>query len=354
MTSLVLVVPTNAVAGSADIEAPVTTAMIRSVSAAGAVIGLTATDEEGGSGLAWLCYSVDGARYVAVNPSQTPIAWPITPSVSAPSGHSSAGTAASVASCAVCHTLICEAPTITESAVVPTVHADLACTACHVVSGTGSTGGYPPITPTVPAPAGHFADGTAQDSPVCAACHKSVTVAPSITDGAIAPVGHATIACSRCHEVYEGLRVDRATTVFVLVRGAGAHNVGYWAMDNAGNITAGRDLAVVVPAPAPVPPRLVATKVSISINHSKVKRGRTVRFSGRITPSQSKGASVVLERRRSGSSVWHKVATCTTAGSKWSRTVRMKSRGTWYYRARFKGGSGYRASTSASRKVKVR
>jgi len=101
-------------------------------------------------------------------------------------------------------------------------------------------------------------------------------------------------------------------------------------------------------------PALVATKVTMTSNMTRVAHGHPVVLSGRVSVTLPKSTKVVVWARKPGSSVWTKLSTRhTTASHRWTYTYSPAKRGTWHFRARFAGTSTRAASVSASRTIKV-
>jgi len=101
-------------------------------------------------------------------------------------------------------------------------------------------------------------------------------------------------------------------------------------------------------------PALVATKVTMTSNMTRVAHGHPVVLSGRVSVTLPKNTKVVVWARKPGSSVWTKLSTRhTTASHRWTYTYSPAKRGTWHFRARFAGTSTRAASVSASRTIKV-
>jgi len=169
-------VSASAAPGS-DILAPISTSDAKATYATSpASINVKSTDEVDGSGMGTLFYKVDGGA--------------------------------------------------TQSVVKP-----LAVKSVHAAVSAGT-----PITPTIEAPAGHYATGTPTTNPGGCSCHTTIVAAPEINSTAVAPADHSTLACTDCHTVTAPpVPVGDSLTTKVTVIGNGAHTLEFWGMDAASN-----------------------------------------------------------------------------------------------------------------------
>ncbi len=97
-----------------------------------------------------------------------------------------------------------------------------------------------------------------------------------------------------------------------------------------------------------------AWKVSFSLSKSSVKVNSKVRFYGAVSSDGTPATgSVKIQRKKSGGSwaTW-KTASLNAAG-KYSITVKMTSKGTWYFRTMKAGDSDHTKTYSRERKLKV-
>jgi hypothetical protein len=104
--------------------------------------------------------------------------------------------------------------------------------------------------------------------------------------------------------------------------------------------------------------KIVSTKLSITSNISTVRRGRSITFSGKISPNMSNGTHVTVYIRKSTSSTWSKLSTRNTYSSHhWSygyKVSRSHKTGTYYVRVQYAGSTKYLASHSSSRKIVIK
>jgi hypothetical protein len=113
------------------------------------------------------------------------------------------------------------------------------------------------------------------------------------------------------------------------------------------NVTA--DLTFTAAFAAPL-----ATKLTITANHTTIYRHHTVSFSGTISPNMPDGTHVIVEIRKSGSKTWYTLSTRSTYGSKWSYGYTPSTRhGTFYVRVRYAGSTVY-VPASAWRKLIIK
>jgi len=106
--------------------------------------------------------------------------------------------------------------------------------------------------------------------------------------------------------------------------------------------------ATRTPVAAPTAARS-ATRVTLAVSDTKVRKGERIWFAGRVTASPTSGRKVVLERRKIGGAWKSYTTTKTRANGKFSGTVRPT--GVYQYRARVTSKGKSPAATSPTRKV---
>jgi len=106
--------------------------------------------------------------------------------------------------------------------------------------------------------------------------------------------------------------------------------------------------ATRTPVAAPTAARS-ATRVTLAVSDTKVRKGERIWFAGRVTASPKSGRKVVLERRKAGGAWKSYTTTKTRANGKFSGTVRPT--GVYQYRARVTSKGSSPAATSPTRKV---
>jgi photosystem II stability/assembly factor-like uncharacterized protein len=127
---------------------------------------------------------------------------------------------------------------------------------------------------------------------------------------------------------------------------AGAHTVYFWSFDKAGNAEVHEHAHFTV---------LIATKLSITSNHTSVTHRHSVYFSGTISPNMPNGTHVRFYVLKPGSHSWVGLSIRHTYSSHhWNYTYAPASKGTWYFKATFSATSKYAACTSATRKITVK
>ncbi len=132
----------------------------------------------------------------------------------------------------------------------------------------------------------------------------------------------------------------------VPVTAAGAHTISFWSVDKAGNRETPHDLHFTV---------LIATKLSITSNHTSITHRHPVVFSGTISPNVPNNTDIGFYVLKPGSHSWVRVTTRHTYSSHhWNCTYAPASKGTWYFRVVLSATSKYGSSTSSSRKITVR
>jgi hypothetical protein len=98
----------------------------------------------------------------------------------------------------------------------------------------------------------------------------------------------------------------------------------------------------------------LATKLTITANHTTIYRHHTVTFSGTISPNMPDGTHVIVEIRKSGSNTWTALSTRSTYSSTWSYGYTPSTRhGTFYVRVRYAGSTVYMPA-SAWRKLVIK
>lgn len=254
-----------------------------------AVIGLTASDEDGGSGIATLSWRLDGGATQTV---------------------SAAGIKAAVAA--------------------------------------------PPITPTVPAPSGHFQSGTANTNTGCALCH-TVAAAPDIAASAVAPAVHSSLACNTCHTILAPQPTGNTLTATITVNTEGAHTLEFWASDKAGNVeqhhTANFTVTLTHPA--------VPCTCTIAAAPGSCALGKTFVLSGCLEPGEA-GDTCVVWVKKPGSGRWSyssariSFGTTATGGSNWWYRYLPKVRGVFSFKTSYAGDAQHLATMSKVITVKVK
>jgi hypothetical protein len=138
-----------------------------------------------------------------------------------------------------------------------------------------------------------------------------------------------------------------AGTKTFVVTGVGSHTVEYWAQDIARNASAHVTKTFTIGKQS--------TTLTIKSNHSSTTHNHTIVLSGSLKPGLPANTHVVLQWRKSGSSVWRGLSTRhTSASGAYSFSYKATSRGTFYFRATFAGSSAFAAKTSSSVGVRVK
>lgn len=98
-----------------------------------------------------------------------------------------------------------------------------------------------------------------------------------------------------------------------------------------------------------------ATSVSIKGSPSKVKKKRYVKLSGKVSSNLGKKNHVTIWALKPGSSTWVKLKTVhTTSSHKWSWSYKLKTKGYYYFQARFAGKPGYAAASSGVKRIRCK
>ncbi|MDO8963903.1 MAG: multicopper oxidase domain-containing protein [Coriobacteriia bacterium] len=104
---------------------------------------------------------------------------------------------------------------------------------------------------------------------------------------------------------------------------------------------------------------MIATAVSLSRSASSIRRGRTVRLSGRVSPVALAGQTVRIDVRRPGSRSWRvlsyrRISTSAGRAVWWPYTYRLTSRGLYSFRVSYLGDRTHRRSVSSTAYVRAR
>jgi photosystem II stability/assembly factor-like uncharacterized protein len=100
------------------------------------------------------------------------------------------------------------------------------------------------------------------------------------------------------------------------------------------------------------------TALTITSNRTTSTGGRTIVFSGTISPNMKNGTHVIVEWIKSGAHSWTRLASYvdTFSSHHWSYTLstRTRSHGTYFVRVRYAGGTTFLPCSSISRKIVIR
>jgi hypothetical protein len=137
------------------------------------------------------------------------------------------------------------------------------------------------------------------------------------------------------------------TTGTVLSTGkAGLHTLSFWSVDKAGNREATNTVSFTV---------LIATKLSITSDHTSVVHKHAVKLSGIITPNVYAGTHVEVWVLRPGSHAYTRLTTRSSYSyHHWSYTYYPATKGTWYFKVKLPQTSKYAKSESAYRRITVK
>lgn len=159
-------------------------------------------------------------------------------------------------------------------------------------------------------------------------------------------------ACGMCHELVgpgpepTSTPAPAGTKTFV-VTGVGSHTVEYWAQDIARNASAHVTKTFTIAKQS--------TTLTIKSNHSSTTRNHTIVLSGSLKPGLPANQHVVVQWRKSGSSVWRGLSTRhTSATGAYSYSYKVTSKGKFYFRATYSGSAAFAAKTSSSVAVNVK
>ena len=100
----------------------------------------------------------------------------------------------------------------------------------------------------------------------------------------------------------------------------------------------------------------VPWNVALTLSKSSVKSGHKVKFSGSVASTlKAPGTGTVTIQRKKGNGSWGNWKTVRlNSKGKYSVTVKMSKKGSWYFRTKMAAGSGQLLGYSASKKLKVR
>lgn len=179
----------------------------------------------------------------------------------------------------------------------------------------------------------------------------ALTPPPLTTFDQTAPHGDYG-ACGICHELAAPGPEPTSTpapagTKTFAVTGVGSHTVEYWAQDIARNASAHVTKTFTIGKQS--------TTLTIKSDHLSTRRSHRIVLSGSLKPGLPASTHVVIQWRKSGSSVWRGLSTRhTSATGAYSFSYRATSRGVFYFRARFAGSAAFAAKTSRSVRVRVK
>jgi len=99
----------------------------------------------------------------------------------------------------------------------------------------------------------------------------------------------------------------------------------------------------------------VPWNVVLTLSKSSVKSGHKVKFSGSVaTTLKAAGTGTVTLQRKKGNGTWGNWKTVKlNSKGKYSITIKMSKKGTWYFRTKMAAGSGQLVGYSPSKKLKV-
>jgi len=100
------------------------------------------------------------------------------------------------------------------------------------------------------------------------------------------------------------------------------------------------------------------TALTITSNRTTSTGGRSIAFSGTISPNMKNGTHVIVEWIKSGAHSWTRLASYvdTFSSHHWSYTLstRTRAHGTYFVRVRYAGGTTFLPCGSISRKIVIR
>jgi len=97
----------------------------------------------------------------------------------------------------------------------------------------------------------------------------------------------------------------------------------------------------------------IATKLTINVNPTILKLGRSTHFFGVISPSVPDGTPIGLLVRKAGQTKWTRVGTYvrTYSAHHWSRYYHPTTRGTYYFKVQFAETAQFLGITSRTVKA---
>ena len=175
-----------------------------------------------------------------------------------------------------------------------------------------------PVDPTLPPPHG--------DRGACASCHDIIVPTPEPTS---TPEPVVTMSPS------------------VTITGTGTHTLEYWAQDLARNTTAHVTKTFVI-TPQAIPAVMIATKLTMNVNPTTLKLGRSAHFFGVIAPNMPDRTPIRLMVRKAGQTKWTNLAPYvrTYSAHHWSRYYHPNTRGTYYFKVQFAATAQFLGTTS--------
>jgi hypothetical protein len=202
---------------------------------------------------------------------------------------------------------------------------------------------------------------------------KMDSVAPtcSIAVSSNGPVTRAIVATITAGDAVPGSGVEHIEYVF-LPRGSSPSGATAWksvagaltttvtpagqltlfarSVDVAGNVSSVQHADVFYDS-------RIATKLTIKASRSTLRRGQSVKYSGKLSPVMPVRTHVSVQIRKSGSSKWTTLSVRSTdSHHNWSYTYtqRTRARGTYYVRVRYAGNVKYLPYTSASKRLVIK